>query len=237
MVGEGAGDAFSGFGPKALDFFRALAFHQSKAWFDENRALYESDVKAPLVALVAELTARCDEAGLPFRGDARSVFRLNRDIRFAKDKRPYKQNGGAVLTRDGTKNSPGLLYIHVDPEGCFTAAGFWHPEPPHLLALRRAIATNPKAFKAMLAKLKKAGLVLSDGDALSRPPKGFESIEDPAAAQAIRMRHLVVRRPLAAETMVSPGLTREIMAFAEDAAPLLRFGWAALGEKAQSPRD
>lgn len=219
---------FTGFGPKALDFFRALAFHQSKVWFDENRALYESDVKAPLVALVAALTAACGEAGLPLRGDARSVFRLNRDIRFAKDKRPYKTNGGAVLTPDGAKKTPGLLYIHVDPEGCFTAAGFWHPEPDQLRALRRAIARDPKAFRALLSRLKKAGLALGDGDPLSRLPKGFEGVTDEEAARAIRMRHLVVRRPIADATMVSPALVDEIARFAREAEPLLRFGWHAL---------
>lgn len=227
--------SFAGFGPRALDFFKALAFHQSKAWFDENRALYESDVKAPLAALIADLSAGCGAAGLPLRGDGRSIFRLNRDIRFSKDKRPYKTNGGAVLTPDGSKKSPGLLYVHVDPEGCFTAAGFWHPEPEQLLALRRAIAKDPKAFRAVLAKLKKAGLALGDGDPLSRLPKGFEGVEDEEAARAIRMRNLVLRRPLADATMFSPKLAGEIVAFARDAEPLLRFGWAALGIGAAPP--
>ena len=223
--------AFTGFGPKALDFFKALDFHQSKAWFDENRGLYDSDVKAPLVALVGALTAECAKAGLPLRGDARSLFRLNRDIRFSKDKRPYKTNGGAVLTVDGSKKTPGLLYLHVDPAGCFAAAGFWHPEPPQLLSLRKAIAADPKAFRAMLARLKRSGLALGDGDPLTRLPKGFEGVEDEAVAGAVRMRNLVVRRPLADERLGSAALVDDIAAFARDAAPLLRFGWAALGMK------
>lgn len=223
--------AFTGLGPKALDFFRALGFHQSKTWFDENRALYESDVKVPLGALVAALTAECAKAGLPLKGDARSIFRLNRDIRFAKDKRPYKTNGGAVLTVDGFKKTPGLLYIHVAPEGCFTAAGFWHPEPPQLLLLRKGIAADAKAFKVMLAKLKKAGLSLGDGDPLTRLPKGFEHVEDEAAATAVKMRNLIVNKPIQEATMFSPKLAEEIAVFARDAAPLLRFGWAALGVK------
>lgn len=223
--------SFTGLGPKALDFFRALAFHQSKAWFDENRALYESEVKAPLTTLVGELAQACGKAGLPLRGDARSIFRLNRDIRFAKDKRPYKTNGGAVLTPDGSKKTPGLLYIHVDPEGCFTAAGFWRPEPDQLLALRRAIAKDTKAFRAVLTKLKKAGLALGDGNPLSRLPKGFEGVEDEQAGRAIRMRNIVVRRPIADTAMFSPGLVGEIAAFARDAEPLLRFGWDAIGVK------
>lgn len=224
-----AGAPFAGFGPRALDFFKALAFHQSKAWFDENRAPYDADVKAPLVALVGELSTMCAGAGLPLRGDARSIFRLHRDIRFSKDKRPYKTNGGAVLTADGSKKTPGLLYVHIDPEGCFAAAGFWHPEPDHLLALRRSIARDSKAFGGVLAKLKSTGLALGDGDPLSRLPKGFEGVEDEAAGCAIRMRNLVVRRPIPDAAMFSRHLVDEIATFAQNAEPLLRFGWEAIG--------
>ncbi len=91
---------FKGFGKKALPFFKALAFHQSKAWFDENRALYESDVVEPMIALLDDLTAAFAKKKLPLRADGKkSVFRIHRDVRFAKDKHPYKTHAGAVMTR------------------------------------------------------------------------------------------------------------------------------------------
>ena len=121
---------FSGFGPRAPGFFKALAFHQSKAWYDANRAIYEAEVKGPTVALLALLSQRFAAAGVPLRGDARSVFRLNRDVRFAREKHPYKTAGGAVLSRDGTRRTPGFVYLHIDPAGCFLAAGFWQPRRP-----------------------------------------------------------------------------------------------------------
>jgi uncharacterized protein (TIGR02453 family) len=228
--GMAAGERrFTGFGPKALDFFKALGFHQSKEWFDENRALYETEVKAPLVALVEDLSAALHAKDIPLHGSARSVFRLNRDIRFSKDKRPYKSNGGAVLSRDGTKRSPGLLYIHVAPDGCFVASGFWQPEPEALLAMRRAIADDPKAFRRLARQLGEAGLSLSDGDALKRAPRGFEHVEDEAAAAGLRRRSLIVREDLRHERLHDGALVDDIVAFAERAAPLLRFGWKALG--------
>ena len=220
--------AFAGFGPQALGFLKALAFHQDKAWYEENRAIYEAELKAPLEALVAALTAAFAEAGLPLQGSPKSIFRLHRDTRFSKDKRPYKTNAGAVLTRDGAKRNPGLLYIHVDPEGCFAAAGFYHAEPDHLLSLRRAIVGRPGDFRAALKKLRRAGLVLGDGDPLARLPKGFEGLEDEHLAVAVRMRNLVVRRPIPPEVLQGPGLVHDLVAFARDAAPLLRFGWGAL---------
>ena len=116
---------FSGFGPQAVPFFKALAFHQTKDWFEANRAIYEGEIKGPLGDLVEDLAARFAKAKTPLKGDRKaSLFRINRDVRFAKDKSPYKTNAGAVLSRTGAKNDPGMLYFHVAAEGCFAAAGF-----------------------------------------------------------------------------------------------------------------
>src|SRR5262245_24668270 len=95
---------FTGFGPKALPFFEALKFHQNREGFEENRSLYESDVLAPMVALIDDLTSAFARRKIPLRGDGkRSIFRLNRDVRFSKDKSPYKTHAGAVMTRSGSK--------------------------------------------------------------------------------------------------------------------------------------
>ena len=133
--------SFKGFGPQALSFFTALKFHQDKAWFDENRGLYQSDVLDPMTALLDDLTAAFAGKRIPLKGDGkRSIFRIHRDVRFAKDKSPYKTHCGAVMTRSGAKNDNGLLYLHISPEGCFAAAGFHMPEPADLAKLRKAIA-------------------------------------------------------------------------------------------------
>ena len=109
---------FKGFGEKALPFFRALDFHQERAWFQENRGLYDSEIYEPLCAFVTTLSETCAARGLPLRGSPKaSIFRVYRDVRFAKDKRPFKTHAGAVLTRTGAKNDNGLFYIHVSPEG------------------------------------------------------------------------------------------------------------------------
>ncbi len=220
---------FTGFGPKALAFFEALKFHQSKAWFDENRALYESDVLGPMVALVDDLTAEFARRKIPLRGDGkRSVFRLNRDVRFSKDKSLYKTHAGAVLTRSGDKKDPGLLYIHIDPTGCFTAAGFYRPEAPALAAFRKAMAAHPQKAKALLAKLEKSNLPLRSHDQLTRTPRGFEALKDGPLDGLVRMKSLVVHRDLPADLIGRPGLADEIVDFAERARPLLDFGWQAV---------
>lgn len=221
--------AFTGFGPKALPFFEALKFHQDRAWFEENRGLYEADVVAPMAALVDDLTAAFAARKIPLRGDGRrAMFRLNRDIRFSKDKSPYKTHAGAVLTRSGDKKDPGLLYIHIDPTGCFAAAGFYRPEAPALAAFRKTMLASPPKAKTLLTKLDKAGLALGTFDQLTRVPRGFEALKDGPLDALVRMKSLVVQHDLPADAITRSGLADTIVDFAARARPLLDFGWGAV---------
>ncbi len=221
--------SFEGFGPQALPFFKALAFHQTRAWFEENRATYELCVKGPMGDLVEDMTARLARAKIPIKGDRKtSLFRIHRDVRFANNKDPYKTNAGVAMTRSGSKNDPGVLYFHLSPEECFFAAGFYQPEPPALGRLREAAARSPKAYKAMIAKIGKAELALSENDALKRAPRGFEGVDDPEILAAARRRHFICRRPVSETEIREPGLVDSFCGFAEDALPLLAWGWDAL---------
>jgi uncharacterized protein (TIGR02453 family) len=223
--------AFAGFGPRALPFFKALAFHQSREWFEANRDTYESAVKGPIGDFVDDVAERLRQAKIPIRGDRKSsLFRIHRDVRFSADKDPYKTHAGVVLTRSGNKNDSGLLYFHLSPEACFFAAGFYRPDPEKLARLRGAAARTPKAFKAMTAKLKRAGLNLSAEDSLKRTPRGFEAIDDPEIAVATRLKSMVCRRPVAAGAVAAPPLVDDFCAFAADALPLLKWGWDALAD-------
>ncbi|MBV8594067.1 MAG: TIGR02453 family protein, partial [Caulobacteraceae bacterium] len=220
-----------GFGPHALHFFKALAFHQTKDWFEANREIYETQVKAPMGDLVEDVAARLAKARTPIKGDRKSsVFRIHRDVRFSKNKDPYKTHAGAAMTRSGAKSDPGLLYFHLSPEQCFFAAGFHLPNPHELAHLRASAARDPKAFKRMTAKLRTAGLSLSDQDSLIRCPRGFEDIDDPEIAAAVRLRSFIAERSVAAEQIGKPALAEDFCAFAKDAMPLLAWGWNALAE-------
>jgi uncharacterized protein (TIGR02453 family) len=220
---------FAGFGPNALPFLKALAFHQTKEWFEDNRATYESDLKTPMGDLVEDLSAAFAEAKIPLRGDRKaSLFRINRDVRFAKNKSPYKTNVGAVMTRGGAKNDVGLLYIHIGHDGCFTAAGFYQYEPEQLANTRAAIMRAPKAWRRMLAELAKAGLAPSDEFAMRRNPRGFEQVGDPEIAAALRLKTIICRRPIADARLADPALVADVVGFARDALPLLEWGWSAV---------
>jgi uncharacterized protein (TIGR02453 family) len=220
---------FAGFGPKALSFFKALKFHQSREWFEANRETYESAVKGPMGDFVEGVAERLEQAKIPIKGDRKSsLFRIHRDVRFSANKDPYKTHAGVVLSRSGNKNDPGLLYFHLSPEECFFAAGFHLPDGAKLARLRAAAARDPKPFKAMTAKLKKAGLALSAEDSLKRAPRGFEAIDDPEIAAAVRLKSLVCVRPVPQAAVASPALADDFCAFARDALPLLKWGWDAI---------
>ena len=222
--------SFQGFGAQALPFFKALAFHQSKDWFEENRETYESAIKVPMADLVEDAAARLAKGKILIKGDRKSsLFRIHRDVRFSNNKDPYKTNAGVAMTRSGAKNDPGVLYFHLSPEGCFFAAGFHNPDALQLGRLRAAAARTPKAFKGMAAKLARAGLSLSQDDALKRAPRGFED-DDPEVAAAMRLRSFVCLRPVSEATIRKPALVDDFCAFASDSLPLLKWGWEALAD-------
>lgn len=224
-----AAPAFAGFVPDTLKFLKALGFHQTREWFEENRALYVSALKEPMEAYLVALSAECAAQKLPLKGDPKKAsFRLNRDVRFSKNKQPYKTNAGCVITRTGAKGTPGLVYTHISPEGCFFAAGFYHPEPPQLLAMRKAIVAKKAAWLALEGKLKDAGLTLSMNEALKRNPQGFQEADE-RLGPALRARNFIVRQPIS-DKLILDGrkLVAAAAEFGKTTLPLLKFGWAAM---------
>jgi uncharacterized protein (TIGR02453 family) len=223
---------FKGFGKQALGFFKALKFHQSKEWFEENRGLYESDVLGPFTVLLDDLTAEFAKRKVPLKANGRkSIFRIHRDVRFSKDKSPYKSHAGAVMTRSGAKGEQGLLYVHIDPEGCFVAAGFHMLDGPQLAAMREAIRRKPVQFERMVKALEKAKLAFStsDGFQMTRLPRGYEEFKDSSLSGAFRLKSFIVEEPVKDSHIVSPKLVGMAADFAERAMPLLQYGWQALG--------
>jgi len=132
------------------------------------------------------------------------------------------------MSRDGTKTSRGLIYIQpVSAEGAFMAMGFYQSEPADLAALRQAMVAAPKDWTKLEARLAKAGLALGREEALQRLPKGFEAMAGSPVAEALKLRNLIVRRPLTPAQVQRTELVEEVVAFAISGLPLLRFGWEA----------
>ena len=217
--------AFQGFGQKAIPFLKALDFHQSREWFLENKDLFERDLREPLGDLVETLTERFSATGLGLKGDRKkSLFRINRDVRFSKDKRPYNRHLSAILSPDGTKMEQGVFFVHIGLERCFAAVAWWQPETALMLAMRQAIASRPAEFRGMVAALKRGGLELGSEGAMKRMPRGFEQVQDADLAAAIRNRHFVIRHPIDLASIHDAALVDELVDFTQRARPLLDWG-------------
>ena len=222
---------FTGFGARALPFLKALDFHQDRDWFKANRALFDSELETPRGDLIEALTEAFAKEGLPFKGDRKtSTYRIYRDVRFAKDKSPFNKHVSALLTPSGEKNeAEGCFFIKIGIEGCFMATAFYMPSPEKLKAFRNNIVIWPDKFRAMQAALAKGGLEMDYADALKRNPQGFELIEEPEIAAAVRNRHFVVREVIDPTRITSPELVDDVVDFVKRAMPLLEWGKRIIG--------
>ena len=220
---------FPGFRPAAFEFLRELAANNTRDWFLAHKPDYEQNVLAPFRLLLADVISGLAAADIPLTGDpAKAIFRIHRDVRFSKDKLPYKTHAGAVLRKIGGSRFDGILYVHVEPSRSFVAAGFYEPEKDPLEAWREAISVDPARVTAIRAALAKAKLTLDPTASLSRMPRGFEEAAESPVADALRLKSFTVSRDLSLAALARPDVVKKIITFAQDAEPLLRFGWQAL---------
>lgn len=221
--------AYQGFGEKALPFLKALGFHQNREWFHDNKAMFEEHLNEPRGRLIDDLAARLSEAGIPLTcGRKTSTFRINRDVRFTKEKHPYNTHVSAVVTRTGTKKDQGLLYFHISPDDCFLSVGFYAMESGELRAFREAILARKPEFDAALKPLLSLGYSFDTDDSLKRTPRGFEHVDDPDLIALLRLRHLTLSRRFGPERLDGTGLLEDILTLAKAAQPLLNFGWRVI---------
>ncbi len=220
---------FTGFGPQALPFLKALAFHQNRDWFLENKKLYESDVREPLIALVASASERLAEVDIPLRGERKtSLFRINRDIRFAKEKHPYNSHVSAVLTRTGTKKDPGGIYMHFEPGKSFLASGLWFPPGPLLKALREQIVARHDQFLSLVSDLENAKLPILHDDMVTRTPLGFKQVSDETQLYWLKHKSFIVQHMLDEKLIHTDALLDEITRFGQNIMPFMQFIWRAV---------
>jgi uncharacterized protein (TIGR02453 family) len=221
---------FIGFSPKAFKFFEELTNNQTRVWFAEHRAEYEEFVRDPMKRFTYALSESLSKQELPLWGDPKkSLFRINRDARFAKAKHPYNMHASGLFTRTGDKHSPGVLYFRLDPLGSRCAAGYLQPEAHILKKLRQGILDNPKAWIALEKSLKRKGYALDYSHTLARIPRGFYDVPKDLE-EVIKLKGWIIRKQLPRSIVCSKKLMKEVTDFANDILPLLSFGWHALAK-------
>src|SRR4051794_39458113 len=161
------------FSPRLFAFLRELADHNEREWFNANKARYEHELKEPALAFIEDMAYRLPQVAPQLTADKRSLFRIYRDTRFAKDKTPYKTHVGIYFrhARAADADTAGL-YLHLEPGHVFMGAGIWHPGSPGLKRIRDALVARPGAWREALAAVAPEW-TLANGEALKRPPAGY----------------------------------------------------------------
>jgi uncharacterized protein (TIGR02453 family) len=229
-MAKGTGDAFTGFSAQALKFLRDLKKNNDRGWFAPRKELYERECLAPLRALTVDLARALHKAKIPIDADPSRVgFRIYRDVRFSRDKSPYKTNLGTYLPYRGVRGAPGGLYIHVAPKESFAVAGFYQLDKVPLQLWREAMARDPKRFQSVLRALERNDIALSGSEpALKRMPRGFEALADGPIAAYFKIGTFMASEKLSDVDVAGAGLIERSLALVKKAKPLLEYGWDVL---------
>ncbi len=163
------------FTSETFHFLNELAAHNDRVWFAANKSRYEDHVKVPALRFIQDFAPTLEGISPHFHAGPRSLFRIYRDTRFGKDKRPYKTHTGIHFRHDRAKDvhAPGF-YLHVEPGACFVGLGLWHPDGPTTRKIREAIVDDPAAWKRAAHGKKFTGSLSPSGDQLTRAPRGFD---------------------------------------------------------------
>ena len=211
-----------------LNFLKDLKINNHKEWFDANRKKYEAakDDFAALVKAVIEAHGKKDES-IAALTPKDCMFRINRDVRFSKDKSPYKTNFGASINSGGKKSTLAGYYFHCEPGSTesFVGGGLWMPEADQLKKIRQEIDYSFDAFKTIINEKKFTDVYkkLYEGEdaKLSREPKGYE--KDNPAIEYIKLKSFIATHPLNDADLTSKDLVKKITTAFEALQPLVVF--------------
>lgn len=193
-----------------LGFLKLLSENNNREWFEKNKPQFLSS-KSAFEGIVAELIriAGTIDPQIGYPEPGKCTFRIYRDIRFSKEKSPFKTNFGAYIARGGKNSEYAGYYFHLEPDGSFLAGGKYQPDGPALKAIREAILYEPEVFRGILNKpaFKKhfSGIL---GDQLKTAPQGYP--KDHPDIDLLKFKGYAVIKPLSTDTLLSENLLNDI---------------------------
>lgn len=220
-------DKFPGFPKDLFKFLTELARNNNRDWFNENKDRYRKNVAGPICDFVAAMGPRLEKISKYYVADSRahggSMFRIYRDTRFAKDKRPYKEHIGCQFRHVAGKDAhaPGF-YAHFEPKKILIGGGVWMPPGPALFKIRTAIAENPDEWsKLNKNKTIKQRFGQIKGDKLKRPPRGFD--KDHSQIEALKQKSFFVMQQFDPALALTPKFITEVEKVFKAASPMMEF--------------
>lgn len=215
-----------------LKFLKDLKKNNNKPWFDAHRKEYDA-AKNDFMIFIQSVIDKHSKSDPTIKSISAKdcLFRINRDVRFSKDKSPYKTNMGAYINRGGKKSLFGGYYFHCEPRQAFVGGGLWMPMPPELNKVRQEIDYNFDTFKKIITS-KKFKSVYKDLSrdpeyVLSRVPKGYEA--DNPAAEYLKMKSFVALTSLKDSDLTSKDLLKKTTTAFEALQPLIDFVNESIG--------
>lgn len=209
-----------------LKFLRDLKKNNNKAWFDAHRTNYETAKAdfASFIQLIIDRHGKKDGSIKELKAKE-CMFRINRDVRFSKDKSPYKNNMGASINRGGKKSVFAGYYFHCQPGEAFVGGGLWIPMPPDLKKVRQEIDYCFDEFKKIIGSKKFKGvygdLYMNEEVTLMKVPQGFE--KNNPAARYIKLKSFLALKNLTDKELVSGNLLKITSDAFEALQPLVAF--------------
>lgn len=214
------------FSRKSVSFLKELDQNNNKIWFDKNRQRYEDEVRTPALTYIESMDQHIAKISPHFVVSAKkvggSLMRVHKDIRFSKDKTPYKTNIGIQFrhARGKDVHAPGF-YLHIEPGNAFLAAGIWRPESSTLKNVRTLIDEYPNEWKKLTKKLINTNNFEFGGESLKRPPKGFQA-EHPLIDDLKRKDFIAVQN-LKISTVYAKDFDKQSARLFKAVAPLVSF--------------
>ncbi len=223
---------FEGFPATTLPFLTDLQANNNKSWFNDNKSRYEAEVRGPALAFIEAMAPGLDSLSPHFRASAKkvggSLMRVYRDVRFSKDKTPYKTNIGIQFRHAMGKDvhAPGF-YLHISPEECFVGAGLWHPESQALNRIRAFMDDNPAAWNSATNSPAFKDHFTLVGDRLKRPPRGFAA--DHPLIEDLKRKDFIAIKPLEPVLIQHPDLPDKVLREYRRCDELMRYLCTAIG--------
>jgi uncharacterized protein (TIGR02453 family) len=208
-----------------LQFLQKLEKNNNKIWMDEHRNEY-LDAKISFEKFIDELLVdmKLVDKNLDTLTAKDCTFRINRDVRFSKNKNPYKNNMSAYFNQNGKKGIGAGYYFHLEPKKCFVACGIWMPANDELKKIRQEIDYSIGELKSLMKKSefkKQFENGLAESDKLVRPPKGYE--EDNEAIEFLKLKSFIVQKSINDEALLLKDIKKNIIAIMKAGKPLVEF--------------
>lgn len=221
------------FTPKVFSFIRELSDNNDREWFKARQERYELEVREPALDFIEDFGKQLKKVSKHFNADPRpvggSLFRIQRDTRFSKDKTPYKTHVGIHFRHFATKedvHAPGF-YLHLEPGGSFAGVGLWRPATKDALAIRTKIVDEAGRWKRVAHSARFNDMYQLEGESLVRPPKGFDP--DHPQIEDLKRKDFLATTSYKQSEVTADGFMDDYLNTVKLAGPFMKFLCEAVG--------